>query len=145
MYKVARHSTVRMVIDTFKALSAEAQYYEWDAHAEGFVLPNTDLIGLIGFSCTENSEFHDLTFGIGIMVIDDPNLIRAVDYTDAFYRRLAAQSRFPMFNPDGSNTGFEAVVFDGTSASPMSRVDMRPTLEIQCSARVTRAGQYPAQ
>lgn len=145
MYKIARHSTVRMIIDGMKEIAPTADYYDWDAHAEGFELPNKDLIGLVGFSCTENDQFHDITFGIGIMVIDDPGLGRSTDYVDFFYRRLAAHRKFPMFNPDGSVTGFEAVCFDGTSASPMSRVDYRPTLDIQVSARVTRAGEWAPQ
>lgn len=143
MYKIARASTVRMIMDTMRDLDGKPQYYDWDAHAEGFELPGRDLIGLVGFACTENDRFHDLVFGIGIMVIDDPSLARATDYVDAFYQRLAAQKRFPMFNSDGSVTGFEAVCFDGTSASPMSRVDFRPTVDLQVTARVTRAGEWP--
>jgi len=145
MFKIARLSTVRMIIDTAAQFGSDVQYTEWDGHAEDFKLPNKDLVGLVVFSCTENDKFHDLNFGIGIMVIDDPSLVRATNYADLFYQRLQAQKRFPMFNDDGSRTGFEAVIFDGTSVSPMTRVDYRPTFDIQVSARVTRAGTLPAQ
>jgi hypothetical protein len=147
MYKIARLSTVRLIVDTIKPWVDQdiAQYYEWDAHAESFRLPEKDLIGIVAFSCTENDQFHDLTFGVAIMTYNDTGLERATDYVDAFYRRLSAQQKWPMFNPDGSPTGFEAVTFDGTSATPMGRVDARPTTEIEVTARVTRAGQWPVQ
>jgi hypothetical protein len=77
------------------------------------------------------------------MTFNDPGLERSVDYVDTFYSRLKAQSRWPMFFPDGTMTNFEAIAFDGTSASPMGRVDFRPTVEIEVSARVTWAGQAP--
>ena len=145
MYKIARASTVRMVVDTIKPFGDAVQYYEWDAHAEGFQLPQTDLIGVVAFSCTETDEFHDLTFGVAIMTFQDPGLTRSTDYVDAFYRRLRAFQKDPMFDDDGSPTGFEAVCFDGVSASPMGRVDARPTIELVVSARVTQAGQWPRQ
>ncbi|PZP71769.1 hypothetical protein [Methylorubrum populi] len=143
MYKIARSSTIRMITDTIQPWGAQLLYTDWDAHAESFQLPGIDLVGLVGFSCSENDTFHDITFGIAVMVLDDPHLERATDYIDTFYKRLAAQSRYPMFNPDGTETGFEAVIFEGTSVSPMTRVDYRPTTEITASARVTRAGQWP--
>ncbi|GJE78085.1 hypothetical protein [Methylorubrum suomiense] len=143
MYATARAATVRMIVDTMEPWKAAADYTDWDAHAEGFKLPSTDLIGLIGFSCSRNGPFHDLTFGVGIMVLNDPGLGRMTDYVDTFYARLAAHKTFPVFNADGTLTDFEIVCFDGTSAAPMSRVDYRPTTEITVSARVTRAGEWP--
>ena len=62
---------------------------------------------------------------------------------DTFYRRLQAHKKFAMFEDDGSTTGFEAVCFDGIAASPMGRVDMRPTVELAVTARVTQAGMWP--
>lgn len=145
MYKLARLAAVRMVVDTIKPWASMADYYEWDGHAESFKLPERDLVGLVAFSCTENDQFHDLTFGIAIMTYNDPGLERSTDYVDAFYRRLSAMSKWPVFNADGSDTGFECVAFDGTSASPMGRVDTRPTVEVEVTARVTRAGHWPVQ
>lgn len=145
MYKIARNSTVRLIVDTIRDLEGDPQYYEFDAHAEGFELPNTDLIGLVAFSCTENDQFHDLSFGIVIMTVQDPGLTRSTDYVDAFYRRLQAHAKWPMFNDDGSPTGFEAVAFDGIAASPMGRVDMRPTVELVVTARITQAGLWSPQ
>lgn len=145
MYAIARLSAVRMIVDTIEeqGWADQVEYYEFDAHADNVELPQKDLIGLVAFSSTQNDGFHDITFGVVIMTYDDAGLIRSTTYTDVFYRRLEAHKKFPMFLPDGTPTDFEAVCFDGTSASPMSRVDVRPTADIQVSARVTRAGAPP--
>ena len=143
MYAIVRKSCVRMIKETVKPFGNGIRLFDWDAHAEGQDLPKTDLVGISGFACTLDHPFHDITFSVAIMVHDDPNLGRLIDYTDAFYKRLQAHQKFPIYNPDGSLTGFEAVIFDGTQAAPMSRVDYRPTMEITVSARVTRAGQWP--
>jgi hypothetical protein len=52
MYKIARSSTVRMIMDTIKPWMPQVGYYEWYGHAESFKLPETDLIGLLAFSCS---------------------------------------------------------------------------------------------
>ncbi len=143
MYALVRKSCVRMILDTIQPYVAEVAYFDWDAHAEGQDLPKADLIGIAGFSCTEDHPFHDITFSVAIMVHDDPNLDRLITYTDLFYQNLRAHCKFPIYNPDGTMTGFEAVCFDGTQAAPMSRVDFRPTMEITVSARVTQAGDWP--
>ena len=145
MYKIARASTTRMIVDTIAQFGDAITYYEFDAHAEGFELPNTDLVGLVGFSCSQNDQFHDLSFGVAIMTVQDPSLTRSTDYVDTFYRRLAAHKKWTMFDDDGSATGFEAVAFDGVAASPMGRVDMRPTVELVVTARVTQAGMWTGQ
>ena len=141
MYALARKSTVRMIVDMIENFD-RASYYDWDAHAEGADLPKTDLIGLSGFACSLVNPFHDLTFSVAIMVHDDPNLGRLVDYTDRFYNRLLAHQRYPVFMPDGTQDSHEIICFDGTQAAPMSRVDFRPTMEITVSARLTKVGEW---
>lgn len=140
MYAPARNSAVRMIVDTIERYGAKAQYYEWDAHAEQFELPDADLFGLSGFSCTQNGMFHDITFAVGIMTKQDQGFVRMVEYIDLFYKRLAALERFPIFNEDGREYGFDAVIFDGTSVSPLTRVDQRPAQTISCAARLGVAG-----
>lgn len=142
MYAIARLSTVRMIVDAIEQFPG-VEYFEWDAHSDEFKLPQKDLIGLVAFSCTENDQFHDITFGVVIMTYNDPGLIRSTKYVDFFYKRLKAHQKFKMFDPDGTELDYEAVCFDGTSASPMSRVDARPTSDVQVSARITRAGAPP--
>lgn len=143
MYATARTSTIRMIVDTIEPWKGQIDYYEWDGHAESFELPSSDLVGLVGFSCTQDGPFHDITFAVGIMAVNDPGLARMTTYVDTFYSRLSAHKKWPMFLPSGELAGFEAVVFDGTSASPMTRVDVRPTCEITVSARITRPGEWP--
>jgi hypothetical protein len=140
MYLLARQSAVRLIVDTIADLGGEAQYYDWDAHAEQFELPDADLFGLVGFSCTQNGQFHDVTFGVGIMSKMDMNLTRMVGYIDTFYKRLQAQERFSIFLPDGTESGFDCVIFDGTSVSPLTRVDQRPAQTVNCAGRLGVAG-----
>lgn len=140
MYAIARFSAVRMIVDLLETLGSSVEYYEWDAHAEKFTLPDKDLFGLSAFSCTQNGMFHDVTFAVGIMTKQDTNLTRMVEYTDLVYRRLAAQERFPIYRLDGSEAGFDCVCFDGTSASPLTRVDQRPAQTVSCAARLGVAG-----
>lgn len=143
MFKVVRNSLIRAVMDTLQPRFPGVQYYEWDAHAEPMDLPKTDLIGLVNFSCQANGGFHDLDFSVAMMTIDDPSLGRMVDYVDLLYARFQPQERFSILLPDGTDAGFEALIFDGTNASPMGRVDTRPTSEISVSGRVGRAGLLP--
>lgn len=138
MYEIARNSTVRMIVEQLRLWAPKVDYTEWDGHAENYKLPEKDLIGLLAFSCTENDRFHDLTFGIAVMTFNDPSLGRSTRYVNAFYNRLLGQSTYPIYSANGTLAGFNAVVFDGTSVSPMQRVDARPTVEINVSARLTR-------
>jgi hypothetical protein len=140
MYEIARSSCIRMIRDTIEQYGDKATYYDFDNHAEGKSLPNTALFGLTGFSMTQNDQFHDLTFGVGIMTRGDENLGQMIKYIDLFYNRLAVQERFKIYRLDGSEAGYDVVIFDGTSASPMTRVDQRPAQTVTCAARMGVAG-----
>lgn len=140
MYKLIRNSTVRMIVETFQPWMPKVQYYEWDGHAQTKELPRQDLVGLVNFSCKDVGQFHDIDFSIAIMTVDDPSLGRLTDYVDAYYRRLQGQARYDVYKPDGTLAGYDVLIFEGTDASPMGRVDTRPTAEISVSGRVGRAG-----
>lgn len=137
MYEIARNSTTRMVVDTIEGL--DAVYYDWDAHAEATALPDTDLVGLVGFALTQEGKFHDIVCGIGIVTQTDGGLYRLTNLVDLFYNRLAAQARFTIYRADGTQVGV-ATCFDGTTVSPATQVDVRPAQTLSFSARLVPEG-----
>lgn len=139
MYAIARKSVVRFILDSIAELPASAmpvEYLDWDAHGETQELPNADLIGAIGFAYTERDKFCDIVFGIGMVTFTDPNILRLTDYADFFSKRLQAESTFPAYDPvTGDRIGM-ITVFDGTTVTPINRVEIRPALSLQASARL---------
>jgi hypothetical protein len=139
MYEIGRNSTMRLVKDELDALGGTQQYYDWDAHAETFKLPDVDLVGLVGFSMTQEDKFHDLVCGIGIITQSDNGLYRLTSLVDHFYNRLAAGGRFAVYDSNGDQCGI-ATCFDGTTVSPATQVDTRPAQTITFSARIVPEG-----
>lgn len=139
MYEITRNSITRMINDTATAVYPGIAIYDWDAHAETTELPKTDLLGQVGLSLTEDGEFHDFTCGIGIVTLDDPGLYRLTKLVDLFYRRLKHQSRFTVYNDDGSPFGV-ATMFTGTSVTPATQVDVRPAQTLSFSGRLVPEG-----
>lgn len=138
MYRVARDSTVRMIVDEIEALGGVG-YIDWDAHAEEFKLPDTDLTGIVGFSLTQEGKFHDIVCGIGIVTQTDSGIVRLTDLVDHFYNRLSTGARYDIFDNAGDKIGV-ATCFDGTTVSPTASVDTRPAQTLSFTARLVPDG-----
>ena len=140
MFEVARKSTIRMVVDELEKIGTDTTYYEWDGYAEATVLPSTDLVGLIGFSLTQDGKFHNIVCGLGLVTYNDTDIERLTKLVDHFYNRLSATSRYPIFTPDGTQIGM-ATCFDGTTVAPAAQVDVRPAQTLSFTARLVLGGE----
>lgn len=143
MYAIARKSVVRFILDEIAKLpktEMPVEYVDWDARGETQELPNADLIGPIGFAYTERDKFCDVVFGIGLVTFTDPHILRLTDYADVFARRLQAESTFPVFDPQTGEKAGICTIFDGTTVTPISRVEVRPALSLQASGRLVLGG-----
>ncbi len=126
-----------MITDTVADLGDKIVFHDWDGHAEDFKLPENDVVGILGFSSTQSGRFHDFTFAVAVSTFNDTGVYRLTSLIDRFYRRLEAEKQFDVYDPETGTAVGKAVIFDGTSASPMARVDARPTQTVMCSGRLT--------
>lgn len=63
-------------------LSENMAYYAWDSRGQETELPNTDLIGIMGWSYAENEGLPVIQIGLMISLVLDQNQFREVRILD---------------------------------------------------------------
>ena len=111
------------------------EYIDWEAHANIFELPETDLIGTTAVAFTEEEpEVFTGSFSIGVSSFaNDKNLFRLRNYVGEVFRRLRPGDKIPFYDRETlANKGW-IYITNGTSVLPMTKADVRPLQFIQCS------------
>lgn len=73
---------IQEIIETLheKGISPDMAYMAWDSRGDVTELPNTDLIGLVDWTWSENDDhLPDIELGILLSVVNDANLFREVE------------------------------------------------------------------
>lgn len=71
-----------------KGISKDIAYYSWDARGQETELPNTDLIGLMGWTYNENEGLPVIQLGILTSLVLDQNQFREVRVMDILRNRF---------------------------------------------------------
>lgn len=111
-------------------------FIDWEAHANIFELPDTDLIGTTALTFTEEApHLFTVSFAVGVSTfIDDTNLFRLRNYVGRVFGRLRPEMKIPYYNRDTLEQLGWLSITDGTIVAPMTKADTRPLQFIQCNA-----------
>jgi hypothetical protein len=103
IYKsLVRHLTDTIAQARDDGVSSDLQYFPWDSRGDEAELPSTDLIGLAGWSFSENRGLWEIHCGITISTLNDENLFREVELVDAIHNLWGEECPVPMRDDDGT-------------------------------------------
>jgi hypothetical protein len=116
-----------------QGVSDAMEYYAWDSRGDTTELPNHDLIGLIGWSFTENEGLPVVQAGILVSMVMDMNQFREVKAMDiirnAFVGPNGDYKTIPLVDP---TTGIEIdlMQISDFEIMPAGRSEIRSTRNI---------------
>lgn len=125
-------SLVRHIVDAIEdvrrsELSPNVEYYPWDSRGDEAEMPNADLIGLAGWSFSENRGLWEIHCGITISTFNDENLFREVALIDMIHDRFGEEMTVPMRDDDGFEyTQLVVKEFDMLPAGQSEKRNYRP-------------------
>jgi len=97
-----------------KDVSESMEYYSWDSRGQETELPNSDLIGIIGWTYAENEGLPVIQFGILSSLVLDYNQFREVRLMDIIRNKFV-----------GHNGEYKNIpLVDGTTGIEFSRLQV---------------------
>lgn len=113
----------------------DAQYVDWEAHANMHELPEGDLVGSTAITFTEEEpELFSGSFAIGVSTqTNDTNLFRLRKYVGEIFSKLRPGMKVALFDRETMAQLGWLYVVNGTMVMPMTRADARPLQFIQCN------------
>ena len=87
---VSAIAEINVIIEQIKSqgISKDLSYYSWDSRGQETELPNTDLIGLMGWTYAENEGLPVVQLGILTSLVLDQNQFREVRVMDIIRNRF---------------------------------------------------------
>lgn len=125
-------SIIKHLVDTIEAaktsgVSPDLEYYAWDSRGDEAEMPADDLIGLAGWSFSENRGLWEIHCGITISTFNDENLFREVALIDAVHEKWGEDCVVPMLDDLGNEyTQLVVKEFDMLPAGQSEKRNYRP-------------------
>lgn len=114
-------------IEGMQVVSPNAQYFAWDTADDVAELPSVDLIGLAGWSFSENRGLWEIHCGITISTMNDENLLREIDLVDVIHEAWGQDCSIPLRDDDGNEVAQLVVTdFDLLPAGRSEKRNYRP-------------------
>lgn len=120
-----------------QGLSQNAQFLNFDFHADVHELPPTDLLGIIGLAIDEDDKEHTVTVGFCVTCFDDLNGFRHREIMAMLYERLRPEMTLTYYDAATAEELGWMVVIDGTSLLPVGRSEVRPFQFLQVAMKVS--------
>lgn len=122
-------SIIRATTDMIEELNATGEfppllYHDWESRSDEAKLPRQTLLGIDGFSFTENSGRWLISYALGISSYQDANLLNEIDLLDAIQLRMGEESKIPLREMVAGEIVNELVVTT-FQILPMSQSEMR--------------------
>lgn len=128
-----------------RGASTDLQYMAWDSRGDITELPNTDLIGLVDWTFSENEDhLPDIEFAILLSVVNDKNLFREVEILDVIRDACVSPDgrRYKIWTvKDENNEAFTQLQVTDFSILPSGESEARTVRQVGISLkRVDNAG-----
>lgn len=141
IYKNLRVSIIRFIKDQIADLNSTygrgVEYYDFGNHADNQEIPDGDLIGLTSFGVTNDTNDHEVVFGIGLSTWQDAGSFNLADYVSSFYDQMQNGMIFPIYDHSDASQIGTASFQAGTTCSIMARVEIRPFVQVSANVRVS--------
>jgi hypothetical protein len=123
-------SLIKHVLDTIeltKGISPELEYFAWDSSDDTAELPAKDLIGLAGWTFSENRGLWEIHCGITLSTLNDENLFREIELIDVIHDMWGEECPVPLRDDDGNEIAQLVVKeFDLLTAGKSEKRNYRP-------------------
>lgn len=122
-------SIVRATTDMIEELNATGKfptllYHDWESRGDESRLPRQTLLGIDGFSFTENGGRWLIGYALGLSSYQDANLLNEVELMDAIQVRMGEESKIPLREMVMGEVVNELVV-TAFQILPMSQSELR--------------------
>lgn len=137
-------SLIRFVEDFRKEFMADADYVEWDGHAELSELPKKDVIGMAGCGLAEDQPgLYEVVFGVQVSTWGDPNLGRLRKLVSRLRGRLVPETRITVYNHDTAAEDSWLVTATPLAVLPVARAETRAIQAVEVRALLSPAAASP--
>ena len=114
-----------------------AEYIEWDAHANINDLPQKDVIGLTSFALLDEGNMLTVNGAIGIGTFNEKSLFRLRKGSALIFELLKPTLTIPYLDADSGFHINDIVLQSGTNLLPVSRADVRSIQFVQFEGLLT--------
>ena len=122
-------SVIRHIVDLIGEISSttgnhEISYHDWESRSDENELPKQTLIGMEGFTFTENKGLWVVRFGIAVSSYQDTNLLNEIEMLGLIHDSTGEGSKVKMLDPIEGEEVTEMVVA-AWDLSPMGQSQFR--------------------
>jgi hypothetical protein len=122
-------SIVRATMDMIDEINATGTfpvvlYHDWESRADEVSLPKETLVGVEGFSFTENQGRWLISFGFGISSFRDANLMIEIELIDFIQQKYGEQKKINLLSMVDASIENEMVV-TAFQILPMAQSEQR--------------------
>lgn len=102
----------------------QLQYQDWESRADESKLPQESLLGLDGFSFSENNGLWLISYALGLSSYRDANMLNEMAIIDRIQERMGEKKKIRLLEMDFGSEISELVVSDW-QLLPMSQSELR--------------------
>jgi hypothetical protein len=100
------------------------EYESWESRFDENTLPQTTLLGIDGFSFSENRGLWEISFALGLSSHKDANLLHEIDILDEIQIRTGEGSKIPLLEMNLGEEVSELNIFTW-QLLPMAQSELR--------------------
>lgn len=125
IYKSIVRNTVDLISDINATMPGVAlKYQDWESRFDENALPQTNLLGVDGFTWEENDGLWITRFGLALSSYRDANLLNEIDILDAIHAWTGEGKKVNILNPVTGELVTEMVV-SAWQLAPMAQSQFR--------------------
>jgi hypothetical protein len=122
-------SVIRHIVDLIGEIGSttgnqNVLYHDWESRSDENDLPKQTLIGLEGFTFSENKGLWVVRFGIALSSYQDDNLLNEIEMLGVIHEFTGEGAKFKMLDPVEGEEVSEMVVA-AWDLSPMGQSQLR--------------------
>lgn len=122
-------SILRTLVDLIGEISSttgnqEIQYHDWESRADENDLPKKTLIGLEGFTFSENKGMWIIRFGLALSSYQDDNLLNEIEMLGVIHEHTGEGKKVKLLDPIEGDEISELVVV-AWDLAPMGQSQLR--------------------
>lgn len=122
-------SIVRHIVDLIEDIrtttgNLEIQYHDWESRNDENNLPKVPLLGLEGFTFSENRGLWTIRAGLALSSYQDVNLLNEVEMLGIIHEKTGEGTKIRLLNPEDASEVSELVVA-AWELAPMAQSQLR--------------------
>lgn len=131
-------SLIKFIQDWRAENAPDAEYVDWDAHAQISELPTEKvLVGPAGCGLTEESTgMFEVVFSFGISTYQDTNLFRLRSLISNLFGKLKLETRIPIYDAETTAAVSWMVIKAPRALTPVTKAEIRSLQFVELTAAI---------